>query len=97
AMNGANSNVVGGNTVSERNLITANDEGVRIAGASSNNSVLGNFIGTQIDGATGLGNAQIGIFLFNSASGNTVGGTGPGAGNVIASNGIGIFVGPQNL
>jgi len=48
--------------------------------------VQGNFIGTQSDGASPLGNGSNGVFL-NFVGGNTVGGTAGGAGNTIAFNG----------
>ena len=47
--------------------------------------VQGNFIGTDITGTIPLGNAQSGIYLWTTDV--TVGGTGPGEGNVIAFNG----------
>ena len=46
------------------------------AGAAGN-VVLGNFIGTDVTGTVGLGNALGGVEI-NGAAGNTVGGTTPG-------------------
>ena len=45
--------------------------------------MIGNFIGTQADGISPLGNRSIGVDAFISQ----VGGTAPGEGNVIAHNG----------
>src|SRR5262249_23256127 len=61
--------------------------GVMLAGTSGQgapNLVLGNFIGTDASGAKGLGNI-VGVYI-NGASSNQVGGTAPGAGNVISAN-----------
>ena len=63
--------------------------------------VEGNYIGTDVTGSQKLGNNANGIDLFANASGNTIGGTSAGAGNVIANNngqGIEIFGGgsPNN-
>jgi hypothetical protein len=56
------------------------------------NTIQGNFIGTDATGTLNLGNAGTGVRLGN-VTGNTVGGTGPAAGNTIAFNdGSGVFV-----
>jgi CSLREA domain-containing protein len=54
--------------------------------------VEGNFIGTDVHGAP-LGNGYGGIHIGCNASNNTIGGTAPGAGNVIANNGAALFNG----
>lgn len=93
--NSAN-NRVGGFTATERNLISGNTgDGVEIAQPPANgNTVQGNFIGTQIDGITALGNGGNGISFFNATTNNLVGGPAAGEGNVIAFNrGGGIVVG----
>jgi len=91
--NGADNNIIGGTTAAERNVISGNqDDGVFIAStAGAGNVILGNYIGVDITGAAALGNAGQGIEI--QGGGNTIGGTAPGAGNVISSNGIeGILV-----
>ena len=84
---GATSSGIGGTTVALANVISGNGEGVVIQDAgTTGNTVFGNFIGTNASGAA-FGNTARGIAFRNSASGNHVGGTSPGFGNVIAYNG----------
>jgi hypothetical protein len=76
------SNTVGGTTPSARNLISGNvTYGVTIKGPK--NLVEGNFIGTDVTGTKALGNLN-GV-LINAPS-NFLGGTAPGAGNLISGN-----------
>jgi titin len=95
-------NIVGGTTAAARNVISGNGRyGVLISGGN-NNLVEGNFIGTKADGVSPLGNGTSGIFagvfvtgsIFSGATGNIIGGTAAGAGNVIAfSTGAGVLIG----
>src|SRR5262249_32060856 len=55
---------------------------------AAENVVQGNLIGTDAAGADALGNGSFGVWI-RDASNNTVGGTAPGARNVIAFNGDG--------
>src|SRR5262249_30625509 len=65
------------------NLISGNGtDGVLITGGS--NQVLGNFIGTNAAGIAAVANLGNGINV--QGSGNTIGGTGSGAGNLISGN-----------
>jgi trimeric autotransporter adhesin len=76
----------------ERNVISGNDEtGVFID--SDDNVVVGNYIGVAADGNTPLGNGS-GVFIRLGGSNNTIGGTAPGAGNVIAYSTLshGVFI-----
>jgi len=84
-VNAAN-NRIGGTAPFQRNLISANfDDGLDITGAGSvGNIIEGNFIGLNAHGNGPLGNVSDGI--ENDSPGNTVGGTSPGAANVIADN-----------
>jgi len=88
--NGANSNTVGGITEGERNIISGNSGfGLLIMGlnnGSINNSVLGNYIGTDYLGMSALPNLFAGIGIILGASNNTIGGMEVGAGNVISGN-----------
>ena len=94
AINDANSNVIGGLTAAERNVITGNSSyGISVNGGA-NNQISGNFIGTRADGTGSFFGNGTGITFLQSASGNTVGGTALGAGNLIAfaEGGSGVFV-----
>jgi hypothetical protein len=93
------SNVIGGLTVAERNVISGNaSNGIVVGGTASNNQITGNFIGPRADGTGSYFGNGNGISFSQSASGNTVGGTALGTGNLIAfNNGTGIFVGNTNI
>ena len=93
--NGAQYNTIGGDTEGERNLISGNgDLGIRIDGANtSNNTISGNFIGTNADGSGSVGNAHYGVRLLAGAHHNTIGGAASGNRNIISGNeagGIGL-------
>jgi hypothetical protein len=78
------SNLIGGTIAAARNVISGNfDRGITLDG--SNNIVQGNFIGTDVTGTQPLGNARTGVEI--GGTGNLVGGTNSGAGNLIAFNG----------
>jgi uncharacterized repeat protein (TIGR01451 family) len=85
----ATSNNVGGTSDAARNVISGNDGfGVQIATTgTSNNTVQGNFIGTDASGTAALGNSE-GVHISLGASGNSIGGFASGAGNVIAFNSL---------
>jgi len=93
-LNDSGSNVIGGLTTAERNVISGNSSyGISVGGASSNNQIIGNFIGPRADGTGSFFGNGTGITFVQSASGNTVGGTAFGAGNLIAFNaGAGVSV-----
>ena len=88
-------NTIGGTAVAARNLISGNggkwgDAGVLLN--SSGNIVEGKSIGTDVAGAQALGNHGAGVTVVGF-TGNTIGGTTPGAGNIIAYNaGDGVMV-----
>lgn len=86
-MQGADNNTVGGTTAAARNIISGNaGPGVSLQSSSKNNIVQGNYIGTKADGLSSLQN-QTGINIDSSGStGNIIGGTATGAGNVISGN-----------
>ncbi|MEA2736661.1 MAG: hypothetical protein QOE14_3112 [Humisphaera sp.] len=91
-INGAASNVIGGITAGERNVISGNArDGVIIVNAGSKlNVVVGNFIGTDATGTKALGNGWYGIEI--SQPENVVGGATAGAGNIVSANGYGGIV-----
>ncbi|NQV15849.1 CSLREA domain-containing protein, partial [bacterium] len=78
-------NLVGGTDPGDRNVISGNLEGVTIAGGGTaiNNTVQGNYIGTDLSGSNEVGNST-GILLLEPN--NFIGGTEPGAGNLISGN-----------
>ena len=87
------SNTVGGTTGAARNIISDNGGGIVISYGAMSNQILGNYIGTDVTGAAGLGNAGSGVILQVGASDNTIGGTVSGAGNLISANtGPGIVI-----
>lgn len=104
----SSNNVIGGTTLSARNVISGNLEaGVSVnlfccgSGNSSitGNVIQGNYIGLKANGTEPLGNDREGVFISTAAgdvsvSNTLVGGTTPGAGNVISGNRFdGIFIG----
>ena len=80
-------NTVGGSGAGARNVISANgSDGLELLDAgTSNNSILGNFIGTDISGTLAFGNSNDGVRI-EGASGNFIGGTNNGEGNLISGN-----------
>jgi hypothetical protein len=84
------SNLVGGMDVMARNIIAANGlHGISLGTDNApvhDNLVQGNFIGTDITGLHFLSNGGDGVHVVESFA-NTIGGTQPGAGNLIAGNG----------
>ncbi len=60
--------------------------GIEINGASGN-LITGNYIGTDVAGATSLGNGNDGILVSSGATTNLIGGTLATAANVISGNG----------
>jgi uncharacterized repeat protein (TIGR01451 family) len=88
----AENNVIGDNLISGNGF-----SGVEIrAGATSHNLVAGNRIGTNAAGTAAIPNVNDGVFIQSGAFGNTVGGTTPGSGNVIAFNSKGVVVGSNS-
>lgn len=85
---GAHGMTVGGTNAAARNLISGNGvAGVIIAGAgTTNNVVQGNYAGTDVSGLRALPNGQEGVGIQDGATGNLVGGTNAGAGNVVSGN-----------
>ncbi len=85
----ATNNTVGGISDAARNVISGNENiGVQIANVgTNNNTVQGNFIGTDASGSAAIGNGSDGVEIDFGAAGNTIGGLASNAGNVIAFNG----------
>jgi len=85
---GAQHNVVGGASPAERNLISGNgDDGVAISDpGTTQNTVSGNYIGTDISGRAAIPNGNFGVNLADHATGNRVGGGTAAERNVISGN-----------
>lgn len=96
---GAQDNDIGGPKPGEGNVISGNhNHGVHLTGAGTwNNRVRGNIIGPDRAGRRRLpylaplfpdrGNVLSGVRISGGASGNSIGGTGEGEGNLISANG----------
>jgi parallel beta-helix repeat protein len=86
-------NTIGGTTSEAGNLISGNGQGILIDGPGAvRNQVQGNLIGTDVTGATPLGNGLLGLGIGNglaiiNARDNVVGGDIADARNVISGNG----------
>ena len=80
-------NTVGGTTAAARNVLSGNGwSGLTFFGTGSGNVAQGNYIGTNAAGTGPLGNLEQGVLIATPGP-TTIGGTVPGAGNVIAYNG----------
>jgi hypothetical protein len=87
---GATSNTIGGTSAGAGNVLSGNvQRGICIENCNQN-LVVGNLIGTTANGLAGLGNGLEGIKIFGAAgatgNNNIIGGTTPGARNVISAN-----------
>jgi hypothetical protein len=96
---GGKNNTIGGDTPGERNVISGNGGiGVLIKGSGTDaNTVIGNYVGTDASGTTALGNL-LGVYIYDGAKNNTIGGTTAGERNVISGNdfhGVAIYAVPN--
>jgi len=82
------SNLIGGTITGAGNLISGNwRDAIAIGGTgASGNIIQGNFVGTQADGLSPLGNEWHGVEIrvTGGGTGTVIGGAAPGAGNVFA-------------
>ncbi|MGI8956556.1 MAG: beta strand repeat-containing protein, partial [Chthoniobacterales bacterium] len=82
---------IGGVTAAARNIISANGKGgnggfgINVASPTTT-TIEGNFIGTQGDGISPLGNALSGILVNGFAAAVTIGGVDSGEANIVAYN-----------
>ena len=97
-LNNTSNNTVGGTIAADRNVISANRDGIFIAAGAADatdNIVAGNYIGTNAAGTAALGNSQRGIFVGSfdfTASSNSI------SGNVISGNGrFGVLLRDANV
>ena len=102
-LNKSNDNVIGGTTPETRNLIAGGDLNNSGSGITSTGNpisgltIQGNYIGTNAAGTAALvpGSKGTGINI-DAATKTTIGGTTPGARNVISGNSTGIQVGASD-
>ncbi|MCI0465097.1 MAG: PKD domain-containing protein, partial [Gemmataceae bacterium] len=85
---------IGGTAPGARNVIAGNTgSGVELRGNTTGSVVEGNSIGTDATGTAFQPNSGAGVLIDNNASGNTIGGLDPAAGNLLFFNGgDGVFV-----
>ncbi|OAI41063.1 hypothetical protein AYO38_04645 [bacterium SCGC AG-212-C10] len=88
---GASGNVIGGSAAGDYctgpcNVISGNDSNGVFINESGGNTVLHNVIGLSLALSARYPNGESGVRVSGNTSGNTVGGTAPGDGNVIAGN-----------
>ncbi len=83
---GADNNTIGGATAGAGNVISGNQSSGIVIDHSDANTVAGNFIGTNTAGTSALANGADGVLITDSSTGNTIGGTTAGAGDVISGN-----------
>ena len=100
-INNVSGNAIGGPTPGASNLISGNSNpqgtgvGVYITGSgATSNVVQGNLIGTDRTGTRTLvpGQSNLGILVSDTPGGNIIGGSAPGAGNVISGFTTGIYI-----
>lgn len=86
-LNNAPGTRIGGTAPDEGNVIGANEgDGVLVFNNANDTVIQGNLIGTDATGLLPRGNGDSGIAIFTT--GNVVGGSTDGAGNVLADNGL---------
>src|SRR5207237_7545256 len=87
----APNNTIGGTRPEDRNIISGNTVGgIQLVAAATGNRLQGNYIGTDLTGTNPLPNRLFGVYLHSGR--NVVGGTEPGAANIIAYGGQGIVI-----
>ena len=91
-VDGSPSNTIGGVASADGNLLSGNLRGgLQLVGpASSGNLVIGNLVGTNLEGSAVFPGVLVGISIEQQANNNTIGGTTPGAGNLVSGAGTAI-------
>ena len=86
SIGGASSNIIGGTVAVARNLISGNaNNGIGILTLPDvQNTIIGNYIGTDVTGTKAVPNTLAGVLV--QACSNLVGGVTAGSGNVISGN-----------
>jgi titin len=91
----ATNNIIGGNATGARNEISGNGgDGILLTGVGVTGNVIeGDYIGTNLNGSAAVANKDDGVGLSAGATGNFIGGTATGAGNLISGNsGYGVHI-----
>ncbi len=83
---GANGLTLAGNGIIVKGLIIGGFGGDGIEVTGNNDLVESSYIGVDSTGNHAMGNGKAGVALIGGATGNTIGGTTAGSGNVISSN-----------
>jgi CSLREA domain-containing protein len=89
ALSGSGNNTIGGTAPGARNVISSNSRGAivligTLGNLTTGNLIQGNFVGTNASGVAAIPND--GGITITFSSGNTIGGTAPGARNLISGN-----------
>ena len=86
---GAYDNLIGGDSLADGNLISANKgPGIALTGLDvGENLINGNFIGTDVTGLLALPNTGDGVLITEGSRDNLIGGSFPYSGNLISGNG----------
>jgi parallel beta-helix repeat protein len=92
AIYGSDSNTIGGTVAGTGNIIAGNAQDQVALGGATNTLVQGNFIGTNASGTAALGPVNRRVSLYGNATGNIIGGTTPGARNIISGGFDGVYV-----
>jgi photosystem II stability/assembly factor-like uncharacterized protein len=99
SIHGGHNNLIGGRTIAERNIISGNTcTGVWLGlPDTKRNTVIGNYIGTDITGTVALGNGgEGGVVIIFGAQENIIGGEVEGEGNLISGNKQdGVYIGDR--
>ena len=85
---GAPANRIGGVVAGARNIVSGNaDRGIVITGSGAdNNVVIGNFVGTDVNGTNAIGNGTEGVIISYGAKFNRVGTDGDGVNDAAERN-----------
>ena len=92
---GAIGNAIGGTNAGAGNVVSGNlGNGILLRGSSVfNNTIQGNFIGTDATGTNALANTVAGVTIDTGSSSNLIGGMSAGARNVISGNNLNVDYG----
>ncbi len=83
---GGSNHMIGGSTAADRNVISGNDGAISTFGTSDSVRIFNNYIGTDAQGTSDLGNGSSAIYLEGTATNYLIGGTGLHEGNLLSGN-----------